>query len=144
MFDPCTRWRTCQSRKRKYLGNGSTVVHEGVGQDLVDGWSFGWFQDENLGDQVFGLFRYDHVLRKCITIHPYLFVGSLDIWSLEWWFANQQRVYDYPCRPDIHLIRMARLAIKNFRCLFITITLIQCNLGYHKWFFSFLRQTQSY
>ena len=85
-------------------------------QNLIDCWTLRGIIVEDLGDDVTGSISDGDLVWEVVGVHTNALVGGLDVRCLEGGLANNERV-DYDSnRPNVDLIRVALLTLKDFRC----------------------------
>ena len=97
------------------LGDSDSIVKEGMGENLLQSWSFCWVQIEDFSDQIFGVLGDLNVLGKAIDSLLDLLIGHLYLWSLEGRLAYQKGIEDHAEGPDVHLIGMTLLTHEDLR-----------------------------
>ena len=69
---------------------------------------------ENTRDQISSLGRDLCVVWEAVLVTSDSLIGCLNVVSFKWRFSDDQGVNNNSQRPDVHFVRMALLALKNF------------------------------
>jgi hypothetical protein len=82
--------------------------------DVINSRSFGRVIIQNAGDQVSSLRGDLGIVWEAVLVTSDSLVGCLDVVSFKWGFTDNESVNYHSQRPDVHFIRMALFALKNF------------------------------
>lgn len=108
-------WRACQSGGREESGDSACVVDPLMHHNVIDCRSLCGIVVQDLSDEVTGWVRDSNVLWEAVSVHSDSLVGRLDILSFERRLSDNQSVNNDANRPDVDLIRVTLLALKNLR-----------------------------